>query len=203
MPTTVIEIFEKQNISEFRKIKWGTQFFDNNEGIYVVSMSNKPDKNLGLTEEPLFDDNQLNLWLSKLDNFLVDHNPATKATLKKRLSEFWLPDESILYIGKAPKRRNGQGLSKRISEYYETEIGDGGPHSGGQWIKVLKNISSFTIYYGYSDSPAFVEKNMMRTFMDNVSEITLGKLYDKELPLPYANIKYTGNKKHGLKNQRL
>lgn len=203
MPTTVGEIFDKHNINNFKQIKWGTPFIDNEEGVYIVSTSSNPVKHLGITDEPLFDDKQIFLWLRKLDNFLIDHKPATVVNLKKRLTEFWFPNESILYIGKAPKRSNGQGISKRVSEYFATEIGEGGPHSGGQWLKVLKNISSFSIYYGYTNNSALVEKNMMKTFMENVSKFSLGNLFDKELPLPFANIKYTGNKKHRLKNQRL
>jgi hypothetical protein len=119
------------------------------------------------------------------------------------LSKFWLPDESILYIGKAPKRSNGTGISKRVSEYYSTPIGKGSPHSGVQWLKVLKNIDAFTVYYGVCESPALIEYEMLNFFMNNVSTSTRLKLWDKNFPLPFANIRNKGDKKHGLKNQRL
>lgn len=123
--------------------------------------------------------------------------------MKKRLTSFWLQDESVLYIGKAPKRGNGSGISKRVSEYFSTIIGNGGPHSGGQWIKTLKNLKDFFVYYGVCNKPGEVENMMLQFFMNNVSEDTLLKLYDKKLPLPFANIKFRGNKNHGFKNQRL
>jgi hypothetical protein len=203
MPTTICEILNAHNIEIANCVPWGTSIHDNNEGVYLVSTSGEPRKNLGITEEPLFDDFQIELWINKLDNFLVDNAPATVKSLKDRLKRFWLPDENILYIGKAPKRQNSGGIGKRIKEYHSTEIGDGGPHSGGQWIKILANITKLYVYYGYSDKPGTAEKMMLRYFMRNVSYLTLARLYDKELPLPFANINLSGNKKHGLKNQRL
>ncbi len=118
------------------------------------------------------------------------------------MSEFWLADESILYIGKAPKRSNDKGLSNRVHEYYKTPIGRRSPHSGGQWIKVLKNLDEMFVYCGLCDDPTEIEQGMLKYFMDNVSDASLSKLYDKNLPLPFANIKFNGNKKHGMYNQR-
>ena len=203
MATTVRQLFNHFNILEFGKVKWGTTFNEKKQGVYVVSTSSDPDKHLGITDSPNFDDLQIKLWLSKLQNFQVDGVPATLTNLKNRLAEFWFPDESILYIGKAPTRKNGSGISKRVMEYFTTIIGDGGPHSGGQWIKALKDLNNYTVYYGACNKPTDIEREMMSFFMDNVSEVTLSKLYDKQLPIPFANIKFTGNKRHGLKNQRL
>ena len=138
MAITVRQLFNEFNILDFKKVKWGEIFNEKRQGVYVVFSSNDPDKHLGITENPLFDDKQINLWISKLPNFQIDGFPADPSVLKNRLKSFWLPDESILYIGKAPTRKNGTGISKRVMEYFSTIIGDGGPHSGGQWIKVLR-----------------------------------------------------------------
>ncbi len=73
----------------------------------------------------------------------------------------------------------------------------------GQWIKTLKALNTYSVYYGACDNPGDVELNMLEYFMSNVSKLTLSQLYDKELPIPFANIKFKGNKNHGLKNQRL
>lgn len=203
MSTTVKQLFDKFDISDFNQVKWGTKFHEKEQGVYVVSTSSKPDSHLGLTIQPNFDDKQIELWVNKLSTFQVDGVPATVANVKTRLTEFWLPDESILYIGKAPTRKNGSGIGKRVSEYYSTIIGNGSPHSGGQWIKTLKDINNLTVYYVACDQSGTIEHEMLSFFMKNVSKVTLSNLYDKQLPIPFANIKFTGNKKHGLTNQRL
>ncbi len=203
MPTTVQELFRKFDILDFQKVQWEANFKENKQGVYVVSTSSDPNKHLGISENPNFDEQQIQLWINKVEDFLVDNNPATLTNVKNRLAEFWLPDESILYIGKASTRKNGSGISKRIREYFSTTIGDGGPHSGGQWVKSLANLNTLTVYYGVCDDPNEIEVQMLQFFMCNVSKTTLEGLYDKRLPIPFANIKVTRNKSHGFKNQRL
>lgn len=153
---------------------------------------------MGIADRPNFDDQQIKLWIGKLSKFQVDGNLATLTNIKNRLDDFWLPDESILYIGKAPTRKSESGISKRVSEYFTTIIGNNGPHSGGQWIKALKDLNTFTVYYAACDKPGEVEHKMLEFFMSNVSTTTLANLYDKQLPVPFANIKFTGNKNHRI-----
>lgn len=186
----------------FNKLS-GEQHFRKRNKVYVVSTSKNPDKHLGISDQPNFDDQQINIWISNLADFQVDGIPATLTNVKKRLTDFWFPDESILYIGKVPTRNNESGISKRVGEYFSTIIGNGGPHSGGQWVKALKDLNTFTVYYGACNKPGEIEHKMLNFFMNNVSKMTLAKLHDKQLPIPFANIKFTGNKNHGLKNQRL
>lgn len=203
MPTTVKRLFIELSINNIHQVKWGTSFNERGEGIYIVSTSKDPSNHLVLSPSPAFDENQISLWISKLPNFKIDGIKVNSHTLKERLSKFWMPDESILYIGKAPIRKNGTGISKRVTEYFSTEIGDGGPHSGGQWLKTLKNICSFTVYYGLCSNPDKIETQMLDIFMSNVSHETTANFYDKEKKLPFSNIRHRGNKNHRLQNQRL
>lgn len=203
MPTTVQQLFNKFNILNFHEVKWETIFNEKRQGVYVVSTSSNPYEHLGISDKPNFDEQQITLWINRLSDFQVDNRPATLTNVRDRLTDFWLPDESILYIGKAPTRNNGSGISKRVREYFSTIIGDGSPHSGGQWIKALNDLNTFTVYYGLCDNPNEIEHKMLNFFMQNVSKTSLERLFDKQLPIPFANIKVSGNKKHGLKNQRL
>lgn len=204
MPTTIKEIFNSQNIGSIYKVKWGENITSQSGGIYIVSTSSIPSQNLGISSVPNIDDTILIAWIKKVQNFTID-GERNFLLLKKRLKEFWLPDENILYIGKATVRANGKGLGKRISEYYTTKIGAGSPHSGGQWIKTLKNLDKVYVYYGFIDNSSKVEEDMLKYFIENVSDITKEKLRDKNLPLPFANIRYKGttDKNHGMLNQRL
>ncbi len=204
MPTTIKTIFSEFNITDIYKVKWEECVYDINQGIYIVSSNTSSHENIGLQEKPILNDQVLQKWINKLSNFLIDNRKTTLFSLKSRLTEFWLPDESILYIGRAKKRSNNSGLGVRIHEYYETDIGERGPHSGGQWLKTLKNIDSFFIYYGYCNLPEKIESKMLEYFMSNVSSDSKVKLKDKDLPLPFANIRYKpkNDKDHGMKNQR-
>lgn len=204
MPTTIKQLFDASNIENIHKEKWGTIVENQRQGVYIVSMSPIPDENAITLEKPNFNYPEIAKWIDKLPDFTIDGVKPTIELLKKRLTEFWLPDESILYIGKAPKRSNGDGLGQRIYEYYITEIGEGRPHSGGQWIKTLSNLETSFVYYGYCNDPTDVERQMLDLFMANVSIETVQSLRDSSLPLPFANIRYKPmvDKKHGMKNQR-
>lgn len=205
MTTTIQRLFNHFNLKEYHRICWATRFAERRQGIYIVSTSDQADRHNGISKEPQLSNTIILKWIEKLPNFRLDNVVPTLQTLKLRLSEFWLPDESILYIGKAPTRKNGSGISKRVTEYFDTVIGDGRPHSGGQWIKALSNLSSLFVYYAPCDKPTEMEERMLEFFMNNVSPKTLGQLKDKDLPLPFANLRYKPSidKKHGLKNQRL
>ena len=110
----------------------------------------------------------------------------TVKTLKKRLSEFWLPEENILYIGQTES-----SLSKRIGDYYRTELGARAPHSGGQWLKTLADLGSLSVYYVSVQNPKDKETALLKYFFEQAGK------------LPFANLKGpTGKKQHGLKYQR-
>jgi len=212
MNTTVSDLFRASGISDFDSAKWDQPVKTEREGVYIVSTSDDPNQNLRTINTPEFADQILNLWIRKLldckkPKFTLDQCEPTIANVKKRLSTFWLPDENIIYIGKAPRRKNESTLGplgKRIKEYYDHEIGNHGNHSGGQWIKTLKNLNSFFVYYGEVDDPGSIEQEMLKQFMSNVSQQTLHLLRDKKLPLPFANIRFRGrDKNHGFKCQKL
>lgn len=200
MPTTVQQLYNAFGIQKFNKVIWNTKFHDNNQGVYIVT-SNSDFNNIQNNMSD-FDDDVIKYWIEKLPYFTIDGEKPSVISIKNRLSEFWMDDEVILYIGKAPKRSNGSGISNRINEYYNTKIGNRSPHSGGQWLKVLKNINTFTVHFGYTENPKDVEKGMLDFFIKNVSINSLEKLRDKNLPLPFANLNHGKNKDDGFNKQR-
>lgn len=201
---TVDELFKLSNLKEYKQIKWGTKFYDEKSGVYIVSLSDNPLMNSNLQVSPLINNVALSKWIRNAPQMSVDNQVATRDLLEERLTKFWLAHENILYIGKAGLRVNRKGISNRIMEYFRTEIGKSTPHAGGQWLKVLDNIDDLYVYYAYTDVPCEIEKEMLSNFMRNVREQDLACLFDSDLPLPFANLEYPHGKrkKHGLKKQR-
>jgi hypothetical protein len=203
MPTTIQQLFTRFNIQNYSSKAWGERFVDHHEGVYIVSTSNSVSENLGTTPVPIFNDRSFREWLVNCPELTVDNVRPTIEVLKCRLSEFWLPDECILYIGKANKRKGDKGLSCRICEFYNPRMGNNS-HSGGLWIRTLANLHNTRIYYCYSDKAKELEKDMLAYFMQNVSNSTLAQLRDPKLPLPFANLRFRPkvDKNHGIANQR-
>jgi hypothetical protein len=120
------------------------------------------------------------------------------------MSEFWLPDENILYFGKAPKRSYRKGVGNRVGEYYKTDYGEAKPHAGGHWLKALKNLNELFVYYVETENCGEIEINMLSYFCENVSDGTRSQLRDKKLSLPFANLelKKGQRKNHGLNKMK-
>ena len=202
MPTCIYSLFAQFEILNYSLVQWGTKINEEDEGIYIIT------KAICCTEPKFsssihFDRQAIIEWIERVPKFTVDGITPTVECIQSRLKEFWYEDEFILYIGKAPKRKKGTGIGTRVKEYYITKLGNGGPHSGGQWLKCISSLEKLNVYYAPCKNPANMERNMLKTFMKNVSAESLKSVYDKELPLPFANIKFGRNKRHGFKYQRL
>ena len=201
MPTTINDLTNEFNLPTAKKVSWYEKIPTQGEGVYIVSMSNAPNTYNGTLEKIPISKEIIEKWILKVDGFEIDKiNTYDPDQIIDRLSQFWLPDETVLYIGKAPKRNNGKGLGNRVNEYYRTEYGARKPHAGGHWIKSLAKLENLFVYYSPCSQPGEIETAMLKHFCDNISDATRRILRDKELPLPFANLQLTSGqvKNHGL-----
>jgi hypothetical protein len=204
MPTTPSNLFEQAGLSIKGQAKWNTNILCNEYGLYVVAITDNANK-LFCNKTIQFNDDAIENWFaiinSKGKNILIDKMSASPDQLKYRLNGFWLPDETILYIGKAEKQK----LETRVGQYYDTKLGSKRKHAGGHWLNVLKNLNDLTIFYSDCDKTNIdvTEKFMLSYFMENVSAKTKTILHDKDICLPFANKELNRGlrKKHGLNNQ--
>ena len=201
MPTSVKNLIENFNLSPAKSVKWNEIPTTEQEGVYIVSLSNNPEKNNGIQKSAPISKDIIKKWIAKVDGFELDKiNTFNSDKIIKRLSEFWLPDENILYIGKASKRKSGSGIATRVNEYYRTDYGEKSPHAGGHWLKSLSILNELSVFYSPCENSGKVEEDMLEFFCNNVSEETKINLRDSNLPLPFANLrlKRGQDKKHGL-----
>lgn len=136
MPITIKQLVKEVGLAStnIQEVKWNTRINCKEEGIYIISLSENAEINQTVTEFPI-SMNVLENWIKKLGYFTIDGQKTKNVDIiKNRLSEFWLPNENILYIGKAPLREKGGGIGNRVQEYYDTNIGERRPHAGGHWI---------------------------------------------------------------------
>lgn len=205
MGTKVAEIFGHFDLTINGQVKWNEEVFSNKCGVYVIALTS--DKNeIETLSEPLFNDSAIDNWIKLVaatnKSILVDKKQATTGLLKERLSKFWLPDETIVYIGKAGPTKK-RTLKKRVNEFYETKLGCNKKHAGGHWLNTLKNINALNIFYSETDPS--IEEKMIEYFRLNVSEKTKERLLDQENCFPFANKEKNKSerKKHGILNQTI
>lgn len=202
MPTTIQQLVEKCGLpsTDIKEVKWNTDIKCKEEGIYIISLSERAEVNQNVTDFPI-SMTILKNWIKKLDYFTIDGKETRDAdVIRKRLEEFWISDENILYIGKAPLRKKGGGIGNRVQEYYDTAIGECRPHAGGHWIKLLENLNELHVFYITCKDSGAIEKNMLSKFGEMVSENVKEALAAKGPVLPFANLEDGDNvrKKHGL-----
>jgi hypothetical protein len=200
MPTSVKEITERYRLKVSKTVKWKESVSINDYGIYIVSTSNdlnflpQNDSEFQLSPE------KIALWRRNAPNISLQNKPVSNEELIVHLMRFWLPDETILYIGKAET----QFLSDRIPQFYRHTVGKRSPHCGGYWLKLLENVNRLYVHLiaVKKENLSELEENMLQYFIDNVSPTTRELLLDKELCLPFANLQLRSGviKKHGLVN---
>ncbi len=197
MPISVQKLEDTFQLKYLKSIKWGSTFVENKNGVYIISSSKDKDFLPKHDVEIVINDKQIDLWLANAPNILLNEKTPSKTDLINQLKNFWLPDETILYIGKAEK----QTLSERIGQFFNHKFGKKSPHKGGYWLKLLKNINDLNIHLYETKESHIIEEEILKKFIEQVSEPTKLKLIDKNLYLPFANLQLRSGviKSHGLK----
>jgi hypothetical protein len=203
MPISITQIIKKANLTINGKVDWGERPKTEEQGVYIVSMSEDPNKIVNPYKEAPIDIVKIEEWLKLCKSLTLNGKRPTSKDLADRISKYWFSDETILYIGKAPRRNSGTGISCRVCEYYCTLLGYRRPHRGGCWIKTLNILKDLKIYYSFSDEPGKSEDLLIDIFASQVTSNL--KSFDQQHPYPFANLMhqgsiYKGKKQHSIKN---
>ena len=201
MATTVSDLFHNAGLAFDGPVRWSHPVKNGSPGVYIVSTSSDPTRHLGLEPSPPISVDLVSGWIRRVPSIELDGTRGcTAADLAARLADFWLSDESILYIGMTTAR-----VRTRVNQYYKTPLGDRRPHAGGHWLKTLSNLSELFLYHAVSESPRSKEGQLLGYFVSNVATETRTQLRDPEHPFPFANLEYPpGTRKaHGIGKSKL
>lgn len=163
--------------------------------MYLVSLTAETDTLTGAVRNCPLDETRLRELLTVRPELAVDGERPSVAKLAARLAAFWLPDETVLYIGLA-----GQPLRKRVGQYRRTRLGAAKPHAGGWPLKTLTVLDELSVHWAATDDYATAEKAMLRAFADALSPGSHAALHDPERPAPFANLRIWNDtiKRHGI-----
>lgn len=203
MPSSVYNLLNSFGLPVRGPVKWGNSIPEYSSGIYIVSLSSNPKATNSEFKKAPVSREAINNWLGLVPRMRIDGRQPTVRSLKTRLTKFWLPDETILYVGKTD-----QPILTRLNQYYSTPLGHGSPHRGGHWIKSLSILDELFVYWTTVNNPEELEQKLLLKFELNVSETTRDQLYDPNCALPFANLKVKDEgrqrlKRHGLSYQAL
>jgi hypothetical protein len=198
MPSNVRELFAAAGLEPQGVVQWGEPVPEHRAGVYAVGLGAAVDEVGGVPTAPL-SPAAVEMLLRVRPELMLDGSHPTKAGLAKRIASFWLPDESVLYLG-----LTGTSLRSRVRGYYKTPLGARRPHAGGWFLKMLGNLDELFVHYSRAEDPTAAEDAMLRCFSANVSAATLAQLPDPAHAFPFANLEWPRGvrKAHGIKGVR-
>jgi hypothetical protein len=171
-------------------VTWGRPVPSAGPGVYIVEWPE------ALEAAPV----ELTLvgkWLERLPGLRLDGRRPTSREIAARLHGFWLPGQTVLYVGMTTASIGG-----RVGAYYRTPLGDRKPHAGGYWLKTLRGLDRARVWWAQTPAAEEYEDALLSTFAEGVdaSPEAAPRLVDRGVILPFANLQTaTGLRKaHGI-----
>lgn len=196
-------LFESMGIEVTGFVKWGETAPSMSSGVYIVSLHDDLHDGQGLAQAPL-DLAALATWLDRSPGLTVDGRRVCVETLRDHLARWWLPQTSVLYIGKA----SGQPLSDRLGQYYDTPLGARAPHGGGYWLKTLVVLPEMTVHFAETspNGAGDAEDDLLGEFL-TLRGSPPAAHPEPGLTLPWANLEIVRppprrRRQHGLPSLR-
>lgn len=195
MPSTVASVFAAAELVTQEVVRWGRRIPSDRPGVYAVALTEgSQDSRPTLPTAPI-DSAAVDLLLDRRPELRLDGGRPTPEVLAERVASFWLPDQVIVYLGLA-----GTSLAGRLAQYYKTPLGARGPHAGGWFLKLLRNLSELHVHWSECEDPDEADTRMVASFAARVSDKAAESLHDSINRLPFANLRWPrgGRKNHGI-----
>ncbi len=92
--------------------------------------------------------NHVARWIGRLPDLNLDGGRPLTRALVARLRSFWLPSETVLYVGATAGSVGG-----RVLALAHHQLGDRRPHADGHWLHTLVGIERARIWWAETDAP--------------------------------------------------
>jgi transcription elongation factor GreA len=173
---TTPELLRSLGLEVDGPVRWGALPARASPGVFAVEgTSALPSAPLDLVE--------VRRWIERVPSLRLDDGPATPSALARRLAAFWLPGQSLLYVG-----RTSKSLAARIASLYATELGFRRPHPGGHWLKTLQDLPRLRVWWAETDASEEYEDAILGAFAEAVPEESRLALPDGAPVLPWASL---------------
>ena len=174
-------------------LPWGRPVPGRSPGVFLVELpAPLPTAPIELT--------RIGKWLERVPELQMDGVRPTSRALAARLASFWLPSQTVIYIGATEAT-----ISGRLAAMERTVLGDRRPFSGGHWLHTLRSLPSARVWWSATPAVEEYEDALLTAFAASVAEAERAALPDREVVLPFANLRRpTGERKaSGLRGSLL
>ena len=165
-------------------LPWGRPVPGRSPGVFLVELpAPLPNAPIELT--------RIGKWLEHVPGFLLDGARPTSRALAARLGSFWLPSQTVLYVG-----ATAATISGRLAAMGRTTLGDRRPYAGGHWLMTLRALPSTLVWWAATEAIEEYEDALLAAFAARVPAAERAGLRDPDVVLPYANLRRpTGERK--------
>ena len=169
---------------------WGAPVRSSRPGVFVVELPEP-------IAEPPIDHTLLRQWLERVSTLTVDGASPTPRDLALRLGAYWLPGETVLYIGSTAKSIGG-----RVAALVATELGDRRPFGSAYRLRTLRDIGRLRVWWAETGAPEEYADALMTAFAAAVDPASVARLPDPALVLPFANVEAPDGRRedHGIRD---
>lgn len=145
-------------------------------GVYVIELP------APLPAAPL-DIARIGKWIERVPDLRLDGEPPTAKQLASRLAAFWLPSQTVLFVGSSTA-----SIAGRLRALDAHVLGDPKPHAAAQWLKALRP-DTLRAWWAATDAPEEYEDALMEAFAEQISAEERRALPDQDVVLPWANLR--------------
>ncbi|MFD0994254.1 hypothetical protein, partial [Tenacibaculum geojense] len=182
-----------------KPVKWNEEFKAKFNGVYVIAKTNDPMTQIAKNPSFGICENAFSKWIKEATELKLNGEKDDRIeNFKGHLSEFWNPNENILYIGQSSSKTNP--IQKRVRQFYSHKLGQKGPHTGGYWLKLLDCLENTFVFYAEAKNPRDTEFKMLMKYIEYSTGKSFYELENIGKNLPFANLTADFYKEHRIKN---
>jgi hypothetical protein len=174
-------LFRSVGLTPDGPARWGGTIRTAGPGVFLVEWPQP-------VERAPVDISAVGTWLARVETLRVDGERPTGKALAARLAAWWLPGETVVYVGSA------KALGRRIEAMAATPLGDARPNASGQWLKALRGFEAARLWWAATDAAEEYEDALLEAFAAAVPATATAALPDASLVLPFANRRRPGGR---------
>jgi transcription elongation factor GreA len=158
-------------------IVWGRPIPARGPGVFIVELP------APLSTAPL-ELTRIGKWIEHVETLTLDGHRPTSKELAARLSSFWLPSQTVLYVGVS-----ATSMAARLTAMSRTVLGDRRPSTAGHWLHTLRKLDVARVWWTPTSAVEEYEDALLTAFADGVPAADLERLPDRDVILPFANLR--------------
>jgi transcription elongation factor GreA len=123
-------------------------------------------------------------WIERVPSLTLDGERPTSKAVAARLAAFWLPSQTVLYVG-----ATSSSIGGRVAAMQRTTLGDRRPHSGGHWLETLDPKTSMRVWWAETEAVEEYEDALLTALAGSLPAAEVAALPDQAVVLPWANLR--------------